>query len=186
MLTVVLDACVLYPAPVRDYLLNLAMEKIYYPKWSKEINEEWVRNLFLNRPTLSKGKLNGTVFSMNGAFPKANVPRDPYLIHLLILPDLNDRHVLATAIQSEAERIITSNLKDFPPDYIKHINVRIQHSDRFISELLQRYPEAGLAAFRKQISRLKKPPLTSIDVLNSFQKCGLVETARILKQVGVD
>lgn len=137
MIIAVLDACILYPAPVRDYLLHLADEKNYSPKWSNEINEEWVRNLLLNRPDLSKNKLNKTVRSMNAAFPKANVAQDKFLINLLILPDMNDRHVLATAIQSKAERIITSNLKDFPPSYTNRFKIDIQHPDYFIVDLLQ-------------------------------------------------
>mgnify|MGYP001801064860 CR=1 FL=1 len=185
MIIAVLDACVLYPAPVRDYLLTLADEKIYSPKWSKEINEEWVRNLLLNRPELSKSKLKKTVHSMNAAFPKANVAQDEFLINLLILPDLNDRHVLATAIQSEAERIITSNLKDFPPNYTKHFKTDIQHPDQFISDLLQAHPVASMIALKKQVSRLKNPPMEVEDVLNSLQKCGLVKTVQLLKKMGI-
>jgi hypothetical protein len=47
--TAILDACVLYPAPVRDLLLHLANFDLYKPKWTKEINEEWKRNLLNNR-----------------------------------------------------------------------------------------------------------------------------------------
>ena len=55
--TAVLDACVLYPAPIRDILLNLADLDIYSPKWSEIIQEEWIRNLLENRPDLSKPKM---------------------------------------------------------------------------------------------------------------------------------
>lgn len=37
----VLDANVLYPAPVRDILLNFADAKLFQPKWTKTIQEEW-------------------------------------------------------------------------------------------------------------------------------------------------
>ena len=42
---VLLDACVLYPAPVRDLLLYVANELLFQPKWSAIIQDEWVRNL---------------------------------------------------------------------------------------------------------------------------------------------
>ncbi len=45
--TAILDANVLYPAPLRDYLLNLADVELYKPKWTREIQEEWIRNLLL-------------------------------------------------------------------------------------------------------------------------------------------
>ncbi|MGB0930642.1 MAG: hypothetical protein ACPGVB_07695 [Chitinophagales bacterium] len=68
---VVLDACVLYPAPIRDLLLNLAEQGLYSPKWSEIIQEEWLRNLLLNRPDLKRRKLSRTVRAMNNAFPDA-------------------------------------------------------------------------------------------------------------------
>jgi hypothetical protein len=40
--TVVLDACVLYPAPIRDLLLSLAAEGLFIVKWSDIIQNEWV------------------------------------------------------------------------------------------------------------------------------------------------
>lgn len=42
---VVLDACVLYSAPIRDLLLHLSAEKQFRVKWSKQIHTEWTRSL---------------------------------------------------------------------------------------------------------------------------------------------
>ncbi len=53
-LTVVLDANVLYPAPLRDFLLQLASVELYEPKWTEQIQEEWIRNLLLKRKDLKK------------------------------------------------------------------------------------------------------------------------------------
>ena len=38
--TAVLDACVLYPAPIRDLLLHLANFELYTPKWTDRIHDE--------------------------------------------------------------------------------------------------------------------------------------------------
>ena len=113
---VVLDANVIYPAPIRDLLLNLAALEIFSPKWSEIIQEEWIRNLLENRPDLSKKKLSRTVHLMNEAFPDAEVHDFEELIDQLELPDLNDRHLLAAAIHCKADAIITFNGKDFPEE----------------------------------------------------------------------
>jgi len=47
---VVYDACVLYPAPLRDLLLRLALTDLFAAKWSDQIQNEWVRNLCAQRP----------------------------------------------------------------------------------------------------------------------------------------
>jgi len=69
----VLDACVLYPASVRDILLNIAQTRLYNAKWSDEINAEWTRNLLKNRPNLKEANLRRTLATMNSYFTEANV-----------------------------------------------------------------------------------------------------------------
>lgn len=71
--SVVLDACVLYPAPIRDLLLSLAAVGLFEAKWSEIIQEEWSRNLLKNRSDLKKEQLNETIKAMNTAFPDAKV-----------------------------------------------------------------------------------------------------------------
>ncbi len=38
--TVVYDACVLYPAPLRDLLMHLALSDLYRARWSDMIHDE--------------------------------------------------------------------------------------------------------------------------------------------------
>ncbi len=53
--TAVLDANTLYPAPLRDLMLSLAVDGLYHARWTTRIHEEWVWNLTRNRPELSRG-----------------------------------------------------------------------------------------------------------------------------------
>lgn len=46
---VLYDACVLYPAPLRDLLLHLALTDLFHAKWSDVIHEEWIRNVLADR-----------------------------------------------------------------------------------------------------------------------------------------
>jgi hypothetical protein len=40
--TVVFDACVLYPASLRDLLLELSTKGIFRARWTDKIHEEWI------------------------------------------------------------------------------------------------------------------------------------------------
>lgn len=56
----VLDACVLYPAPLRDLLLQLALGDLYRAKWTERIHDEWMGNVLANRPDLIRQKIERT------------------------------------------------------------------------------------------------------------------------------
>jgi len=88
-----LDANVLYPAPLRDYLLRLASTGIYKPHWTATIQEEWISNLLENRKDLTRESLERTKMAMDIAFPDGNIENFKALVEGLPLPDENDRHV---------------------------------------------------------------------------------------------
>jgi predicted nucleic acid-binding protein len=169
----VLDACVLYPAPVRDLLLSLAEAGIFSPQWSELIQDEWQRNLLLNRRDLRPEQLRNTTMAMNLAFPEASVLDFEDLIPDIVLPDLNDRHVLACAIKCRAAAIVTFNLQDFPSETCEKYGVRIQHPDEYIADLIVQYPEKAHSAFNKMVGRLKTPAMSVAEVRESLIKCGL-------------
>ena len=110
----VLDACVLYPAPLRDFLMHLAVLDTFQAKWTEEIHTEWIKNVLKNRPDLRAERLERTRQLMNAHTRDAVVENYENLIESLKLPDENDRHVLAAAINAKADFIVTFNLRDFP------------------------------------------------------------------------
>lgn len=63
--TALYDANVLYPAPLRDLLMHLAMTGLFRAKWTNEIHEEWIRNVLENRPDLTRNQLERTRDLMN-------------------------------------------------------------------------------------------------------------------------
>jgi predicted nucleic acid-binding protein len=176
----ILDANVLYPAPVRDILLNFADAKLFQPKWTKTIQEEWTSNLLANRPDITKEAIARTVKAMNIAFPDAEVNRYISIINDLKLPDPDDRHVLAAAIRAEATHIVTSNTKDFPRKYIATYGLQVSHPDNFVKDLIQTDFVTARLAFETMVSRLKKPPLSREDVLTMLERCGLPSSAKLL------
>lgn len=175
-LTAVLDANVLYPAPVRDILLSFAREKLFQPKWTDKFNEEWSVNLKKNRPDITSTAIKNTVNQMNTAFPDAKINGYESWIDQLELPDKNDRHVLAAAIRGKADVIVTFNLDDFPVSTLQKFEIEPIHPDDFIVNLIDIAPEKSRIALNKLVERLKNPPLDVENVLNMFERCGLGKT----------
>src|SRR3989338_10454580 len=140
--TVLYDACLFYSAPLRDFLVRLALTKTISVKWSDTIHEEWIRNLIKKRTDLNREALERTRNALNNAIPDALIPEARYknLIPSVNLPDLNDRHVLAAAIVSKVDVILTFNLKDFPEAILGTYDMEAVHPDEFISQQLNDHP----------------------------------------------
>jgi len=104
--TAVYDACVFYPAPIRDILIRMALTGLFRAKWTNQIHDEWTRNLLKNRKDITAERLQKTVSLMNEHVPDCLVDNYEFIIESLTLPDPDDRHVLAAAIISKADVIV--------------------------------------------------------------------------------
>lgn len=180
--TVVLDACVLYPAPLRDLLLSLAEDGLFRARWSDSIHEEWIRNLLLNRDDLSREKLLRTVGLMNQAIEDATITGFDYLIPALALPDADDRHVLAAAIVGHADAIVTFNLRDFPEQATQAHGVEVLHPDDFLVAQYDLAPIGVLTVVKSMRERLRKPPRTAIELIETLEAQSLPEFCKKLRQ----
>lgn len=65
--TVIYDACVLYPAPLRDLLIRLAQTGLIRAKWTNAILDECFDNILENRRDLTRGRLSRTRELINRA-----------------------------------------------------------------------------------------------------------------------
>ena len=179
-----LDANVLYPAPLRDFLLRLAGADFYQPKWTDQMQEEWIRNLLINRTDLTRENLERTKAAMNAAFPDANVTGHEAIIDSLVLPDPDDRHVVAAAIKCQADVLVTLNLKDFPVDVLASYELEVQHPDDFIANMIGLDRPKVLAVIHNLVTILKRPPKTFEDILQTLEKQGLTKSVALLKNDG--
>lgn len=180
--TAFLDACVLYPAGIRDVLLSFAAESMYKVAWSAEVHDEWTRNLLLNRSDLTAEQLNRTVDAMNSAFPDAQIENYHLILPSLVLPDYNDRHVLAAAICCKASVIVTTNLKDFPINIVSQWNIEIQHPDDFLSSQFELNPWLGIEAIGKILKRLKNPPVSKEELIKRYQELSMPKLVLALQK----
>lgn len=86
----------LYPAPLRDLFLQLAVTDIFKAKWSADIHREWIEALLRNEPQRDRAVLLERARDpMDKATRDSLVSGYEPLIAALSLPDPDDRHVLA-------------------------------------------------------------------------------------------
>lgn len=162
----ILDACVLLPMPLADTLLRMAeTPRLYVPRWSTEIMSEVSRNLV--------GKLNKTEEqakareqALHEHFPEAWVDDYESLVSLMT-NDPKDQHVLAAAVKSNTQLIVTYNAKDFPEDALAPWGIERQGPSTFLINLYDLEP--GIVA-QKLVEQASNVGLSLEDLLRKLQK----------------
>jgi predicted nucleic acid-binding protein len=181
-LVAVLDANVLYSAPLRDFFMRLTVRFTFQPKWTEEIHDEWMEAVLKNRPDLTRAQLERTRDLMNQYGNDWRVPSSYVdLIPTLSLTDPDDRHVLAAAIAAKAPVILTVNRSDFPASVLSGYGIRAVHPDDYALELLDAERERFLRAVKEHRASLTNPPKTVEEYLATLENCGLRKTAERLR-----
>lgn len=180
---VVYDACVLYPAPLRDLLMRVAQAGLVRARWTDHILDECFRNIAVARPEIPTTALERTRRLMNASIANALITDWESLIAGLELPDPDDRHVLAAAIRGGAQVIVTTNLRDFPTHRLKPYGVEAQHPDDFLLGLVDLAPAAIANIVAQQATALKNPPRSAAELLVTLRNNGLVQTVAKLHDV---
>ena len=161
--TVLLDANILYPAPLRDVFVQIALSDLFKAKWSADIHREWIEALLIQQPHRERAALERTRDLMDRATRDCLVTGYEPLIPSLDLPDPDDRHVLAAAIVGQCDAIVTHNLKDFPVDRLASFGIDALHPDDFLSAQLSLAPGVICSAIRKVRPALSIRPSVSTD-----------------------
>jgi predicted nucleic acid-binding protein len=175
------DACVLYPASLRDLLLSLAATDLFRARWTDRIQDEWIAALVASKPHLEPS-LQRTRQLMEQAVPDATVTGYEDLVGSLALPDADDRHVLAAAIVGRADVIVTLNLKDFPRPVLVPYRIEAQHPDDFVARVLILALRLALTAVKEMRARLVNPPVAPQAFIDMFARQGLPQTVAILRE----
>ena len=169
---VLIDANVLFPTLLRDLVLSYAGTGAFDPLWSARILEEWRRAAA--RKSERDGEIAGVeIASIQALFPKASVQASEETQARLSLPDADDIHVLAAAIDGGAQELLTLNTKDFPTRALGAEGILRRDPDGF---LLEAY-HANEAAMRTLVdSVLARADSHGIDVSN---KRAVLKRARV-------
>jgi hypothetical protein len=153
----VLDACVLVPMPLCDTLLRLAEDPaMYRPLWNDAILAE-VGTTLKEDLGLTPEQVERRLRCMRNAFPEASITIPDELCGALVgIPDANDRHVLAAAIQGHAHAIVTRNVKHFPEPCLQSYNVLCQTPDDFLMHQFHLNPLQVLEKLDAQASAIQQ------------------------------
>lgn len=176
--TCVLDTNVIYPIDIRDLLFWFASYDLFTPKWSKHIFDEW--ESVMTRKKIPSIEIKKRISKAQRAFPDALVKNYESLVDSLILPDQKDRHVLAAAIKTNANVIVTNNIKDFPKDYLSSFGLTAKTADDFLTDTIYLNNELAIEAFRAMVLNRTNPNLDEFDVLDRLRNNGLQESANYL------
>lgn len=176
--TCVLDTNVIYPIEIRDILLWFAHYGLYTPKWSKHIFDEWEN--VMRRKGIREEEITKRLGTVQQAFPDAFVENYESLIGGLKLKDEKDCHVLAAAIKTNANIIVTNNLKHFPEDYLASWGLVAKNADDFVTDLIDLNPKNAVKAFIEMVSHKRNPPLDEFQVLDKLRERGLRQAADYL------
>lgn len=131
---VVLDACVLIPMPLADTLLRMAEEpRLYLPRWSQMIMDEVTRNL-VAKWEMAPEKARRREEELRRHFPEAWVEGYEPLIDAMT-NDPSDRNVLAAAVRSHSELIVTYNRRHFLATSVQPLEIDVQAPSTFLRGL---------------------------------------------------
>jgi predicted nucleic acid-binding protein len=179
----ILDASVLYPSTIRSVLMFLAAFDAFRPQWSEDIHREWTAALARDRPDLDTKRIARTRALMEAHLPNAMVTGYQRQIASLVLPDPNDRHVLAAALHCKAQTIVTTNLKHFPKAVLSSHGISAQHPDDFVCDLIVTDRDRAALAFAADRARMVNPPHSVAEYIAGIETGGLKKSAAMLLAV---
>jgi hypothetical protein len=180
--TALYDACVLYPAPLRSFLMYLAVTDVYRARWEQRYSRRVDAKRRKGSPDITRAQVEKIRDLMNAHVRDCLVTGYQSLIPSLTLPDPGDCHVLAAAICCGADVIVTANLKHFPAEALKPYGIDAQHPDEFLTHQLDLAPNIVCAAAKTHRASLKKPPMTADEFLAALERQGLPQTVSELRK----
>jgi hypothetical protein len=187
--TAFLDASALAGALKRDLLLTLAEAEFFRARWSLPVldeTQEAIRRILSEKADEADpaGTAACARAAMERAFGDAVVEDFESFLPIckaLALPDPGDAHVLAAAMKTRADVLVTDNRKDFPDALMTALNMEARSADEFIADTAMLDPGRAVAAVRRRRESYRNPALTADQFLLVMEARGLLETADALQ-----
>lgn len=182
----VLDACVLAGTVRRLLLVALAREGAFTPVFSQRILDEAHRaipktykNSAMSDAEKSK-RADGVIASLVSQFPDGSVKAEDALSDIT-LPDPDDVHVVAAAVNAQARFIVTENLKDFPQKRLTGLGLEPISTDAFATLCFGSLDAAQTTHLLSRISKAFAEEFAEdTQVIETLRRVGLKKTAKFL------
>jgi len=174
--TVLLDANILYPFYTKDVFLNFFSGGLIRAHWTECILAEWIRSARRKIPN-KIDSIHGQERRMRKDFPEAMVTSFEQYITGLELPDPDDRHVLAAAIQCETRYIVTEDLGDFPREYLAQFGIEPIGPGAFLGMIWDSYPKEARKVLLQVKENYRNPPFTASGFLELLHDIKMGELA---------
>lgn len=159
----------------------MAQAGLVQAKWTQRILTEMSEALRAKRPDITAEQTENLERLLIRAVRDCVVSGFEPLEAALTLPDEGDRHVLAAAITSGAQTIVTNNLKDFPSDQLQSWNVEARSPDDFLLDQVSLDREVVYAEVVRIADSRSRPPQSVDDVLAQLERSGLTRTVAALR-----
>lgn len=176
---VILDACVLVQAAVRDTLLRLFERRLFLARWTDDIIEETVLTLRKKRGRTQE-QTDYLVDKLRKHFADAWVELEYRKLISAMTNAEKDRHVVAAAAKAGCQVIVTYNLKHFPAESLKPLGIEAKHPDEFLIDLYYANAEIVVHELHEQGRELRNPR-TIHEVLRSLETCQCKQFAQLIR-----
>jgi len=147
-----------------DILLSMAEQEVFEPKWSQHVIDEMRRN---RPPGVSEEKIDKRIAAMNKYFPRAMTTGHEGL-EPQMQADPKDKHVLAGAVHSRSDVLVTDNTKDFHPPSTGPHAMRVEKLSQFLSRKLAEDPERVQGALQEMLDGNRRDPRTMPQLLDKM------------------
>jgi len=183
--TALVDACVLTGVLKRNLILSLAAADFFRVRWSVHILDEAqaaicdirIRAGSRDPQTDAQRARSG----MEDAFPDACVTAYEGTLSIPDLPDVEDLHVIAAAVKTQAAVIVTDNTKHFPSPILERYGLFARTADEFIADAVDLDLPKSLAVIETMRGRLQRPEMTRDALLLRMEATDLPATADLLR-----
>ncbi|MEP2642146.1 PIN domain-containing protein [Roseobacter sp.] len=180
---ITVDTCVLYPTVMREIVLGVAATGAFEPVWSARILEEWARAAIKLGPDGAL-QARSEIALLRAAWPAAETPAAPHVEQRLWLPDPHDIHVLATAVSTSSDAIMTLNAKDFPKGTLAEEGLRRLPPDEFLYTQWCAAPDAVAEVAARVLDQAQRLSGKGWDMRALLKKARLPRLAKALASRG--